>query len=95
MAKYRKKPVVIEDFRMGIDCIPDWAMDKVTSGVITLRSDRERTDPFESIETWCEIQTLEGKMVGNYGDYIIKGINGELYPCKSDIFKKTYEKVED
>lgn len=41
------------------------------------------------------IKTLEGDMKANIGDYIIKGVNGEFYPCKLDIFKKTYEKVED
>jgi hypothetical protein len=41
------------------------------------------------------IHTLEGVMKANMGDFIIKGINGEFYPCKSDIFEKTYEKVED
>ena len=41
-----------------------------------------------------KIKTLEGKMVSRVGDYIIKGVNGEFYPCKPDIFEKTYEKVE-
>lgn len=41
------------------------------------------------------IETLEGKMKANKGDYIIKGIKGELYPCKADIFYKTYDKVEN
>lgn len=40
------------------------------------------------------IYTLEGPMIASLGDYIIKGISGELYPCKPDIFKLTYEKVE-
>lgn len=40
------------------------------------------------------IKTLEGKMIANIGDYIIKGVAGEFYPCKPDIFEKTYEKVE-
>lgn len=39
------------------------------------------------------IETLEGVMKGNKGDYLIQGIHGELYPCKPKIFKKTYEKV--
>ena len=39
------------------------------------------------------IETLEGTMKANKGDYIIKGVKGELYPCKEDIFYKTYEKV--
>ena len=41
------------------------------------------------------IPTLEGNMKANIGDYIIKGINGEFYPCKPGIFAKTYEEVED
>lgn len=40
------------------------------------------------------IETLEGNMEASYGDYIIKGVNGEFYPCKPDIFDKTYEVVE-
>jgi len=39
------------------------------------------------------INTLEGQMIAKKGDWIIKGINGEIYPCKPDIFKKTYEEV--
>ena len=41
------------------------------------------------------IPTLEGNMKANIGDYIIKGINGEFYPCKPDIFDKTYEEVTE
>ena len=40
------------------------------------------------------IQTLEGKMRADRGDWIIKGVNGEFYPCKPDIFEKTYEPVQ-
>lgn len=40
------------------------------------------------------INTLEGTMKANIGDYIITGVNGEQYPCKPDIFEKTYEPVE-
>jgi uncharacterized protein (DUF2147 family) len=40
------------------------------------------------------IYTLEGTMIASLGDYIIKGVSGELYPCKPDIFNLTYEKVE-
>ncbi len=41
------------------------------------------------------IQTLEGTMTGNPGDWLIRGINGEMYPCKPDVFAKTYELVSD
>lgn len=61
MAKYRKKPIVVE---------------------------AERTDKT------VVIHTLEGDMTESPGDYIITGVNGEKYPCKPDIFAKTYEPVE-
>lgn len=86
--KYRKKPVVIEAVRIGIDNIPDWYMDKVTDRTITLKCDAS-----SNFKTYCIIETLEGTMQSNHGDYLIKGVNGELYPCKPDIFEKTYEKV--
>ena len=95
IAKYRKKPVVIEAFRIGIDPIPDWAMDKVTSNDIILRRvpfSEDRPDNYG--QTWCEIKTLEGVMTGSYGDFIIQGVKGEIYPCKPDIFEQTYEIVE-
>jgi hypothetical protein len=41
------------------------------------------------------IDTLEGKMKASFNDYIIKGVNGEFYPCKPDIFAKTYEPAEE
>lgn len=47
------------------------------------------------INKGLKIITLEGTMTANIGDYIIKGVSGEFYPCKPDIFHKTYEKVEE
>ena len=86
--EYRKKPVVIEAFKYGIDNRPDWFNDKVTSNeIITYVG----TDIRDSSEYYCEIKTLEGIMRGNCGDYIIKGVQGEIYPCKPDIFEMTYE----
>jgi hypothetical protein len=93
--EYIKKPVVVEAFRLGFDNIPDWFMDKVTDRTATLLSDREVNDPFDhDHKTMCDIQTLEGVMRGNHGDFIIKGVNGELYPCKPNIFQMTYEPVK-
>ena len=86
--KYRKKPVVIEAFRFSVDYIPDWFMDEVTKNNIVLYG--EEYKPLE----YCEIKTLEGTMRGEAGDYIIRGVNGEIYPCKPDIFNKTYEVAE-
>lgn len=86
--EYRKKPVVIEAFKYGIEPRPDWFNDKVTSNkIITYVG----TDIRDSSQYYCEIKTLEGIMRGNCGDYIIKGVQGEVYPCKPDIFEMTYE----
>lgn len=85
MAKFRKKPVVVEACRYMIDIyMPDWFMDKVTDNTIIIYAD-----------VTCDIKTLEGTMKAGYGDYIIKGVKGELYPCKPDIFKQTYDEVID
>lgn len=94
--KYRKKPVIVEAFRYGIDNIPDWFMDKVTTNDIIMRTippDISRLKNYGNM--YCEINTLDGIMRGNYGDYIIKGVSGEIYPCKSYIFEKIYELVDD
>ena len=55
--------------------------------------DEDKTNNFMDNLEWCEIKTLEGTMIANAGDYIIQGVNGEIYPCKADIFDKTYEAV--
>ncbi len=86
MAKYRKKPVIIEAFRYGIEEPPDWFR-----GVDGVWETVEYGTPIK----WCEIMTPEGKMRGERGDWIIRGIQGELYPCKNEIFEQTYELVEE
>ena len=91
--KYIKKPEVIEAFRLLIDPMPDWFMDKVSSGEVTLRRcDRER---YDLSEAYCEIETHGVLMLGNGGDYIIRGVQGEIYPCEPGIFESTYEKLEE
>ncbi len=90
--KYRKKPVVVEAFRLGFDYIPDWFMDAVTANDAILHGTSSGFDHVD--DTNADIKTLEGTMRANYGDYIVRGIRDELYPCKSDIFEKTYEVAE-
>lgn len=80
MAYYRKKPVIIEAFRFGFDEAPDWW--------IEARVDKAHRDGDN-----IYIVTLEGDMKVGLGDWVIKGVQGELYPCKNDIFLKTYEKA--
>ena len=91
--KYLKKPVIVEAFRFYVDYMPDWFMYKVKDNTITLRNcDYKR---YSINEAYCEIETLEGTMIARGGDYIIRGIQGEIYPCKYDIFIKTYEKINE
>lgn len=79
MAKYRKKPVVIEaiQFTCNFDEIEDFV-----GGDAEFREGK------------LVVATLEGAMQAKIGDFIIKGIKGEFYPCKPDIFEATYEKVK-
>ena len=86
--KFRKKPVVIDAFRMGQETPPDWFMDRVTTGDAVqcgMNSDRP----------YAEIKTLEGTMTASHGDWIIKGVAGEVYPCKPEIFNACYEPEGD
>ncbi|MBV4423629.1 hypothetical protein [Clostridium tyrobutyricum] len=86
MAKYRKKPIVIEAVVFYAE----------TSCMMKL----SKFLPFK-VEVFEEygkkhfiIPTLEGAMRATEGDYIIKGVDGEYYACKPDIFEKTYDFVE-
>ena len=88
MAKFRKKPVVIEAFRLNERGLiaEDWFWDAVTrNDIITHCFGKHYSAP-----AWCEIKTLEGTMIANAGDYIIQAVHGEIYPCKAGIFQKTY-----
>ncbi len=84
--KYRKKPVIIEARILKEPELPNdiasWCGGKVC-GVGNVGA-----------KVWIEIPTLEGVMKADYGDYIIKGVKDEFYPCKSDIFEMTYERVK-
>lgn len=91
--KYRKKPVVIEAFQWtgGPDQTedPEWMIDAIRNGTAFIHSSSTGQNHFD-----MHIETLEGTMTANPYDYIIKGVKGELYPCKPDIFEATYEAVE-
>ncbi len=90
MSSFRKKPVVIEAFRWtgGPDQKEDlvWACNAVRDKIITF-------EPYGDgrVGNRIVIHTLEGPMRGEIGDWIIRGVKGEIYPCKPDIFAATYE----
>lgn len=85
--KYRKKPVVIEaiQFFDTVESIEELS-DFVDNQDVVV----DYKNPEKPI---MKIETLEGIMSASEGDYIIKGVNGEFYPCKPDIFEKTYDPV--
>lgn len=64
-----------------------------TSSSINLIKELDINNNIEYKKNYLIIKTLEGDMRANKGDYIIKGVNNELYPCKSDIFEKTYQDI--
>lgn len=87
--KYRKIPVVIEAFKWTADIKqtedPEWVIEEIKKGNIVFEN-------AGTPEVTMVIRTWEGNMRANVGDYIIKGVKGEIYPCKPDIFEMTYEK---
>jgi len=96
--KYKKKPVVIdavqwtgENHREMFDFLTENAFDKESMQV----SGEHFYIDHNKVEGGLIIKTLEGQHLASIGDFIIRGVKGEYYPCKPDIFHQTYEKVED
>ena len=98
--KYRKKPIVIQAFQMTEECRwdnsewPNWLnvawQAEPGEGGLWIDPDAPKAPGRESAaELLCD--TLEGVMRIDWGDWIIKGLRGELYPCKPDIFAASYE----
>ena len=94
MAKFRKKPVIIEAeqfvWKQSHPSLGSSEPSNIPNGVIKKKfEDHQDPKPYYKYG----IETLEGFMECKDGDWIITGVNGELYPCKPDIFDKTYEQV--
>lgn len=88
MAKFRKKPVIIEAWQFEAPTFmaqPHWLSNAMLAGTIYYQGGEK---PYYTIET------LEGKMRAVPGDWIIRGVKGEIYPCKPDIFAATYEPAD-
>lgn len=90
MAQYRKKPVVIEAELISViiqaaakqwDTLPEWVQAAYEEGNIIFCPEE------------IHIHTIEGTMTGKPTDYLIRGVAGELYPCKAEIFRATYDAV--
>lgn len=87
MKRYRKKPVEVEAVQFKDDA------DVLCELSAFIDNQDLRVDYADPENPVLKIETLEGVMKASVGDYIIKGVNGEFYPCKPDIFQKTYEEV--
>lgn len=88
--RYRKKPIevqatpvefVLAASKLDDTVLPDWILDAIHDRVLKV------------LPEMVTVRTLEGVMTGSVNDYLIQGVNGELYPCRGDIFLKTYELV--
>jgi hypothetical protein len=86
MKKYRKRPIIVE-----VEQFIQGNMDRCFNFVTCNKyADLDKVgNPIFAIET------LEGIMVAQLGDYIIKGVRGEFYPCNPDVFKETYDLIEE
>jgi len=98
--QYRKKPVVIEAILLTHTAESIASVQKfIQNGVLDKNSCASASDAWDMYldivraRGGIEIKTLEGTHLASFGDYVIKGIAGEFYPCKPDIFKGTYEEV--
>ena len=92
MAKYRKKPVIIEAevYKPGME--DGFACYEISGKFIGYYN---KDQPMPGVQQIPAIKTLEGFHEISPGDYIITGVKGERYPCKPDIFEMTYELVEE
>ena len=84
--KFRKKPVVIDAWQFTEET-KDQVFNQVTCNCYA--------DWDENGKPVLRIQTLEGEMTANLGDWVIRGVKGEFYPCRADIFEATYEAVTE
>ena len=93
--KYIKKPVQIEAIQLKEDNIIEVFDFLDGANYKEIKSAEELEDFSKAMleQGYVEIETLAGMMKASFGDYIIKGIKGEFYPCKPDIFQATYEEM--
>lgn len=105
MARYRKKPVKIEAMCLPVDATPTQAIEvyqwvESHIGSTQPAGDSPGYSPtgtgvtIDPADGLMVIRTLEGDMKVSLGDYVIRGVQGEFYPCKPDIFHATYEAVD-
>ena len=90
--KFRKKPVVIEAVQLTWS---NWSEMCDFAEVGGLANNKPEGVTLEEGKIGMKIPTLEGEMLATENDWVIRGVQGELYPCKPDIFEATYEPVDE
>jgi hypothetical protein len=85
---FRKKPVIVEAYRWDGNLVPEFYAFVGEDFLVMVKADPPGHEPC------LVIPTLEGQMLARVGDWIVKGIKGEFYPCKPDIFEATYEPLD-
>lgn len=85
MARYVKQPIVVEAVKFEHDDFVEWKP--------WVQKAFDKGNLKYAINGY-EVRTLEGTMHGYNGSYLVKGVDGELYPCKGDIFEKTYRRID-
>lgn len=99
MPKFRKKPVVIEAFQITRETRqdnsrwPHWLNEAWNRGTSEINS--VYPEAYGDNDSKLVIRTVNGPVTVQWGEWIIQGVNGELYPCAADVFAKTYEPAED
>lgn len=95
MARFRKKPVIVEAVQLRWDTWPEMCEFAGVGKLADGNPEGFIADTESPTKIGLRIPTLEGLMEAVQGDWVIRGVKGELYPCKPDIFEATYEPVED
>lgn len=93
--RVRKKPIEVEAYPLVMEYVNEircWANNSI---VIKPTYCLDYKSPYKTSRLEAMIKTLEGEMHAIEGDWIIKGVNGEFYSCKDDIFRKTYDIIDD
>lgn len=92
---YRKKPIVIKAFQVTQNAVFNYVMDGVIMPFEISPTSLSYHPERRELHSWrIYIETLEGRMEVSENDYVIKGVKGEIYPCKPDIFEATYDRAD-
>lgn len=91
MDKYRKKPVVVEAVQLSMENL-EACIDQMRADGYEVKTHSK--PPMRAISGLI-MRTVNGEIIVNFGEYLMKGIQGEYYPCPADVFDKTYDRVID